>query len=65
MDKRLKAINLSKALFGDKAIAWMLTPNEAFGGDAPMEILSDKDEDGEQVINFLLEKLGKKEGSAF
>jgi hypothetical protein len=46
-----------------KTLAWLIAPNTFLFGDSPFEVIM-RDE-GEAIISWLMEKLGKKPGAAF
>jgi len=46
-----------------KTLQWLITPNVNLFGDSPLEVIM-RDE-GEAIISWLLEKLGKRPGAAF
>lgn len=46
-----------------KVIKWLTTPNTFLFGDSPLEVIM-RDE-GDSIITWLLEMLGKKPGAAF
>lgn len=46
-----------------KTIEWLTTPNTFLFGDSPLEVIM-RDE-GEVIISWLLERLGRKPGAAF
>lgn len=47
----------------EKTLEWLTTPNTFLFGDSPLEVIM-RDE-GETIISWLLEKLGRKPGAAF
>lgn len=47
----------------EKTIKWLTTPNTLLFGDSPLEVIM-RDE-GNAIISWLLEKLGRKPGAAF
>lgn len=60
------AMDLAFELLGkedDKTKVWLMAPNSAFGGDSPFEVIMRGD--GNHVVDFLLERSGKKAGAAF
>lgn len=61
----IKATLWANEVFKDakKAEEWMTNANDVFGGDSPLEVILMGR--GSHVLNFLLERLGKKSGSAF
>lgn len=46
-----------------KTIEWLTTPNTFLFGDSPLEVIM-RDE-GDAIISWLLERLGRKPGAAF
>ena len=62
----VQAADLAYELLGrnsGKAIVWIMAPNSAFGGDSPFEVIMRGD--GNTVVDFLLERSGKKAARAF
>lgn len=59
------ATDLVYELMGNdqKAIEWLIAPNTHLFGDSPLEVIM-RDE-GDVIISWLLEKLGRKPGIAF
>jgi hypothetical protein len=47
----------------EKTLDWLTTPNTFLFGDSPLEVIM-RDE-GDAIINWLMEKLGRKPGYAF
>lgn len=47
----------------EKTLDWLTAPNTYFFGDSPLEVIM-RDE-GESILNLLMEKLGRKPGAAF
>ena len=60
------ATDLAYELLGqdtEKATVWVMAPNSAFGGDSPFEVILRGA--GGPVVDFLLERSGRKAGAAF
>jgi len=63
---RLEAISLASELFkGDTnaASTWFSSSNPSFGGDTPLQVCIRGDES--YVVDFLLVRLGRKDGAAY
>ncbi|MBI5244522.1 MAG: DUF2384 domain-containing protein [Elusimicrobia bacterium] len=62
----VRALDLAYELLGkdeEKAAAWVMAPNDVFSDDSPFEVIMQGN--GNHVIDFLLERAGKKAGAAF
>jgi uncharacterized protein (DUF2384 family) len=62
----VRALDLAYELLGKdagKTRVWVMAPNDFFGDDSPFEVIMQGH--GNQVVDFLLERAGKKAGAAF
>lgn len=62
----VRALDLAYELLGkekNKATVWLMAPNDVFSGDSPFEVIMQGN--GNHVVDFLLERSGKKAGAAF
>ena len=62
----VRALDLAYELLGKeekKAAVWVMAPNDVFSEDSPFEVIMQGN--GNEVVDFLLERSGKKAGAAF